>query len=66
MSKKRRTLVKTLTWRFSATLTTVAIVWAFTGRLDIAASVGGVEIVLKMLLYYLHERAWNMVSWGRD
>ena len=66
MSKKKRTLVKTLTWRFSATLTTVAIVWVFTGRLDIAASVGGVEIVLKMLLYYCHERAWNMVSWGRD
>jgi uncharacterized membrane protein len=29
-----------------------------TGKLDIALSIGGIEVVSKMILYYLHERAW--------
>jgi uncharacterized membrane protein len=31
----------------------------------VALSIGGVEIVTKMILYYLHERLWDRVSWGR-
>lgn len=55
---RRRSLAKTITWRLLATLTTTLIVLAFTGEAMLAATVGGVESVTKLLLYYLHERAW--------
>lgn len=35
-----------------------------TGRVNFAATVAGVEVVTKMLFYYLHERAWQMVPHG--
>lgn len=63
-AKSRRSLAKTLTWRICATLTTMGLVLAFIGDLAIALSVGAVEVIIKMIVYYLHERAWNKVDWG--
>ena len=51
----RRSILKTISWRFWATLTTAALVFAFTGKYEIALAIGGIEIVLKMILYFLHE-----------
>ena len=51
-------LLKTFTWRCLCTLDTMLISYLLTGKLDIALSIGGIEVVTKMLLYYLHERAW--------
>ncbi len=59
-----RSVLKTLSWRLLATLTTILLVYLFTGRLGMAFTLGGIEIVLKMLLYYFHERAWNRTSFG--
>jgi len=61
----RRSLFKAFTWRIIATSTTMAIVAAFTGKLLLAGSIGIVESVSKMLLYYLHERAWNITRFGK-
>ena len=60
-----RSIVKTISWRFWATLTTVALVFAFTGEVEIALAIGGIEVILKLLLYFFHERAWNKISYGR-
>ena len=60
-----RKIAKTATWRIIATLTTGGLVYLFTGQLALAAGVGGLEIVLKMLFYYLHEQAWDRISWGK-
>ena len=60
-----RSILKTLSWRLLATLTTIALVWLFTGHPGTAFTVGGIEIILKMILYYLHERAWDRTSFGR-
>jgi len=51
-------LLKTISWRVIGTLDTMAISYLLTGKLDIAVSIGGIEVVSKMILYYLHERAW--------
>ncbi|MDH5759760.1 MAG: DUF2061 domain-containing protein [Gemmatimonadota bacterium] len=59
-----RSLAKALSWRVLATMVTVALVFAFTGRLDIAVALGGVEVLAKLAVYYLHERVWQRVSWG--
>lgn len=60
-----RTLVKTITFRVCATITTVLIVFAFTGKWLLSLGVGAVETVVKLLLYYIHERIWGRVHWGR-
>lgn len=65
IEKKSRSIVKTISWRVWATLTTMALVYAFTGKLGMAASIGLIEVSLKMLLYYYHERAWNKIKYGK-
>ena len=60
-----RSVVKALSWRFIATLTTAVLVFIFTGRFDLAITVGAIEAVAKMLLYFVHERVWNKLEFGR-
>ena len=58
-SKRSRTAVKTLTWRVLATTDTFLISYIITGRFDFAGAIAGIEVATKMILYYLHERAWS-------
>lgn len=60
----KRSLAKTLTWRALATSTTITIVYLMTGQLALSITAGGIEVVAKMILYFLHERAWNKITWG--
>ena len=52
-------------WRVVATLVTFVIVYVFTGKIILSLGVGFVEIILKMVLYYAHERLWARARWGR-
>lgn len=61
----KRSMMKTISWRIIATLTTMTIVFLFTGKVALAAGVGMVEVITKMLFYYLHERTWNRIIWGK-
>lgn len=63
---KFRSVIKSVSWRFCATLTTVTLVLIFTGEADIAFTVGGLEIILKMLIYFFHERGWDKIKWGKQ
>ena len=63
---KKRTLAKTMTWRFTASLTTFIIAWLLTGDLLIGASIGSIEAIVKIFLYYFHERIWNNISWAKN
>jgi len=63
---KKRTLVKTMTWRVTASLTTFLIAWIITGDLLIGASIGSIEAIAKIFLYYYHERIWNNINWAKD
>lgn len=60
----RRSILKGITWRFVASVTTMAIVFFATGDLILVASVGAADVVVKILFYYLHERFWGSVRWG--
>lgn len=62
---KYRSLAKAITWRIIATLTTITLVYIFFGRLELAAAVGGLEILLKLLFNFLHERAWLFIKFGK-
>ncbi|WP_289282091.1 DUF2061 domain-containing protein, partial [Methylophaga sp. UBA5088] len=60
-----RSIIKGVTWRLVATTTTVIIVYIFFGRLDLAIVAGLLESVLKIALYWGHERVWHKVKWGK-
>jgi uncharacterized membrane protein len=62
--KPYRSVVKTISWRTVGTLDTIIISYFVTGNLVMAASIGTIELVTKMVLYYFHERAWNKSSFG--
>ena len=61
----QRSIVKGISWRVVATTTTIIIVYVFFGRLDLAIAAGMIETVLKVGLYWAHERAWFKVHWGK-
>jgi len=61
-----RSIVKGISWRFVATGTTIIIVYFFFGRLDLAIAAGLIETVLKVGLYWGHERIWHKVRWGKE
>ena len=64
--KPYRSIVKTVSWRAIGTLDTVLISYFVTGNFAMAASIGSIELVTKMILFYFHERAWNKINFGRE
>ena len=61
----QRSIVKGISWRIVATTTTIAIVYFFFDRLDLAIAAGLIETVLKVGLYWWHEKVWHKVHWGK-
>jgi len=61
----KRSIAKGISWRLIATVTTVIIIYFFFGRLDLAIVAGLIESVLKIGLYWAHERVWFKVKWGK-
>lgn len=61
---RTRSLLKAITWRTIGTLDTILLSWLITGHLVIAISLGGAELVTKTALFYLHERAWQLLPRG--
>ena len=49
---QKRTMTKTITWRITASLTTFFIAWMLTGDVLIGASIGSIEALAKIFLYY--------------
>ena len=60
-----RSVFKAISWRVVATLTTALLVYAITGNTEVAVTVGLLEGIAKIGLYYFHERLWNRLHVGR-
>jgi len=61
----KRSVVKSISWRVIGTLDTILISWIVTGTLSLAFSIGFIELLTKMVLYFFHERIWNNITWGK-
>ena len=61
----KRSMLKTVSWRIIATSTTMFLVYIFTGKLELTVTVGIGDVLLKMLFYFLHERVWDRITFGR-
>ena len=65
MENRKRSIVKAISWRMLGTIDTMLISWLITGKLVLAVSIGATELITKTLLYYVHERVWNRIKFGR-
>ena len=61
-----RSVAKAISWRILGTLVTTALVFVFTRRLVLSLAVGAAEFLAKIGLFWLHERLWDRVAWGRE
>lgn len=59
-----RSLLKATSWRILATITTTVIAFFIIGEIETALTIGGIEFILKFLIYYAHERAWQRIPRG--
>jgi uncharacterized membrane protein len=62
MVSYKRHIAKTVSWRIIGTIDTIVLSWIITGNLKVGMAIGGVEVITKMILYFLHERAWYKLS----
>ena len=60
-----RSFAKGVSWRFIASATTVSLAYIFTKDIQTTLEIGCFELVLKLLFYYLHERTWLKINWGK-
>jgi uncharacterized membrane protein len=63
---KSRSIMKAVTWRVIASLTTFTLAFLVTGELELAAGIGVADIIAKFIFYILHERAWDRITWGKQ
>ena len=61
-----RSFVKGVSWRFVGTVDTFFVAWLITGDIRTAGPIAVTEVATKVILYFLHERIWNQVNWGRE
>lgn len=59
-----RSLAKAMSWRILGSIDTFVLSWLFTSNVRAASAIAITEVLTKMVLYYLHERAWSSISWG--
>lgn len=63
---KKRTVVRMLTYRLTAWLFTILWTYLFTGDISSATGFATVLHILLSVDYYIHERIWLRIKWGRQ
>ena len=62
---KHRSLVKTISWRLTGSFSTFLISFIILGNFTIAGSIAVIQVIANTTLYYIHERCWDRIKWGR-
>ena len=60
-----RSLVKSISYRFFGSLDTTLLSYLVTGNIGHSFILSGTEVITKIGFFYLHERVWARVKWGR-
>ncbi|MFC1807396.1 DUF2061 domain-containing protein [Candidatus Omnitrophota bacterium] len=60
-----RSVIKAVSWRVIATLTTMVLVYLFTKEIKLSLEIGFLALIIKLFFYYMHERIWNNINWGK-
>jgi uncharacterized membrane protein len=62
---RKRSVVKSLSWRIICIIVSIITAYFLTGKLDVSVAIGTVYNAITMILYYFHERFWNMLEWEK-
>ena len=62
ISSRMKKILKTISWRITATSTTLILVYILSGELRIAGAVALLEVIVKTIIYYLHETVWEKIN----
>ncbi len=65
MDTHKRTLIKTITWRILATILTILAIYIWIGDFNTSLGLGIATNILTTIGYYVHERIWNELNYGR-
>mgnify|MGYP003133109233 FL=1 len=65
MDCKKRTLIKSLSWKIAGSLSLVLLTYLTTGSLKVAGIVAVLQFIITFFLYFVHERVWNYITWGK-
>jgi uncharacterized membrane protein len=65
MDQPKRSIVKTISWRLTGSSATFLIAFLLTGNFAIAGVIGVTQMISNTILYYVHERIWNKITWGQ-
>jgi uncharacterized membrane protein len=61
-----RSIIKAISWRAGAIVITCMVAWSLTGSLDLATKIGIVDTAIKIGAFYIHERLWNRLDFGKQ
>jgi len=62
---RSRSFVKALSYRIWGTVSSFVVAWVITGSAELSGLIAFWETVVKVGIYYVHERGWNLIQWGR-
>ena len=62
---KWRSLTKSVTFRVLVIVSDLVLVYVLTKRADVTIAVTVLTNAASTILYFVHERVWNSLSWGR-
>ena len=62
----KRSLVKTISWRITGSGATFGISYLISGNFVVAGSIASIQLITNTILYFIHERIWNSIKWGRS
>lgn len=65
MDSNTRSIAKAISYRVLGSVATACIVYFFSGDMRASASAGLIDSVVKLGLYFVHERIWNYIPLGR-
>ena len=66
METHYRSIIKALSWRAGGTVVTCLVACIVTGSFDLAAKIGILDTVIKIGAFYIHERFWNRLDFGKQ
>lgn len=65
MDTPARTVAKSVTWQISGLLVMTLIAWVVTGSVAQGGAVALTGALAGFVSYFVHERLWARVRWGR-
>lgn len=65
MDSHTRSLAKAISYRLLGSLATAFIFFVLTGKIGLSVGAGALDMIVKLALYFIHERIWNHIGFGR-